>query len=161
LHTLRAAAPYRTASRRLLQGTTTLRGHGASGDTIEVIAQFAGKNASKFGINVRVGNGEKTVIGYDVARGGIYLDRTKSGDVSFSTSFPSVEFAPLPAEHGVVTLHILVDRSSVEVFGNNGKVSITDQIFPDPGSKAIQVFSTGGRAQLKSMTIWQLESAWQ
>lgn len=32
---------------------------------------------------------------------------------------------------------------------------------PGPDSDNIQLFSTGGRAQLKQLTIWQLKSAWR
>ena len=38
---------------------------------MEIVAKFRARDAEKFGINVRVGNGQKTVIGYDVFRGGI------------------------------------------------------------------------------------------
>jgi fructan beta-fructosidase len=59
-----------------------------------------------------------------------------------------------------VKLRILVDRSSVEVFGNHGRVALTDQIFPRRSSTKIQVVSTGGRAQLTDLKVWQLKSAW-
>jgi fructan beta-fructosidase len=49
----------------------------------------------------------------------------------------------------------------VEVFADRGQRTITDQIFPNRDSKGIQVFSTGGRAELNKITIWQLQSAWQ
>ncbi len=158
---LRKAKPVDLSSTRLLPGTTTLRKKGASGDTVEIHASFTARNADKFGVKVRVGNGQKTVIGYDVFRQGIYVDRTKSGDVGFSASFPSTEFAPLKLRaNGRVKLRILVDRSSVEVFADNGRVTVTDQIFPDRSSQKIQVFSNGGRAQLSDLKIWQLKSSW-
>ena len=161
LKTLRQPRPVHVTSTRLRPGTTTLRPKRAAGDTVEIVATFRARNADKFGINVRVGNGEKTVVGYDVNRGGVYLDRTRSGNVTFSTSFPSVEFAPLElGADGKVRLRILVDRSSVETFADNGRVTITDQVFPKRSSKKIQLFSTGGRAQLTNLKIWQLESAW-
>ena len=101
----------------------------ASGDTLEIKARFRARDADKFGLNVRVGNGEKTIIGYDVTRGGIYLDRTRSGKVDFSSTFPSNEFALLkPDANGDIRLHVYVDRSSVEVFANDGRVAITDPI---------------------------------
>jgi len=81
--------------------------------------------------------------------------------VGFDATFPSVEFAPLPVKNHTITLHILVDRSSVEVFAQDGQRTITDQIFPNRDSQGIQIFSTGGRAQLDKITIWQLRSAWQ
>ena len=64
--------------------------------------------------------------------------------VGFDATFPSVDFAPLPVKNGKVTLAILVDRSSVEVFGEDGQRTITDQIFPNRDSQGIQVFSTAG-----------------
>lgn len=161
LKSLRRTDPYRVSDVRLLPGTTTLRAPGASGDTVEIVAAFQARDAKKFGFNVRVGRGERTVVGYDVARKGVYVDRTKSGDVTFSTAFPSVEFAPLRPENGTVMLRVLVDRSSVEVFAGRGRVTITDQVFPARNSQAVQVFSAGGRAQLQWLTIWQLRSIWR
>jgi fructan beta-fructosidase len=161
LKSLRQGRPYEDHTPRRIEGTTTLRGKGAHGDTLEIRADFKAKDANKFGLNVRTGNGQLTTVGYDVSRGGIYVDRTKSGDVGFDVTFPSVEFAPLRVRNGIVTLRILVDRSSLEVFSDRGQRTITDQSFPDRGSKGIQVFSIGGRAQLNKITIWQLRSAWQ
>ena len=145
----------------MVEGTTRLTNSRAKGDTIEVIARFRARNAENFGLRVRTGNGQRTVIGYDVDRGGIYVDRTRSGDVSFSPSFPSVEFAPVALNNGYITLRVLVDRSSVEVFEGRGRVTITDQIFPDRDSQGIQLFSQGGRAQLEELTIWKMRSAWK
>ena len=161
LQSLRQGKPYVARTARLLQGTTTLQGPGARGDTVEILAQFKAKDADTFGLNVRTGHGQRTTIGYDVARGGVYVDRTMSGDVGFDATFPSKEFAPLPVKNGTITLHVLVDRSSVEVFAQDGQRTITDQIFPNADSQGIQVFSRGGRAQLDKITIWQLRSAWQ
>jgi fructan beta-fructosidase len=160
LNSLRKPHPF-TATRHHLAGTITLRGRGASGDTLDIVARFKARDADKFGLNVRVGNGQRTSIGYDAHRGGVYVDRTQSGNVAFSSQFPSVEFAPLKLHSGMVTLRVLVDRSSVEVFANDGRVTITDQVFPDRSSQAVQVFSDGGRAQLQKITIWKLKSTWQ
>ena len=60
-----------------------------------------------------------------------------------------------------ITLRVLVDRSSVEVFEGRGRVTITDQIFPDRNSQGIQLFSEGGRAQLDNLTVWKLRSTWK
>ena len=107
LKTLRKSRPVHLSSTRLLPGTTTLGQKRAAGDTVEIVATFRARNADRFGVNVRVGNGHKTVIGYDVHRGGVYLDRTRSGNVAFAASFPSLEFAPLElGSDGKVKLRI-------------------------------------------------------
>ena len=75
-------------------------------------------------------------------------------------SFPGVHAAPLSTVDGVVHLRVLVDWSSVEVFGQDGQVLLTDQIFPDPGSIGIAAFADGGTATLRSLTVDQMRSAW-
>src|SRR5207248_2759799 len=105
-------------------------------------------------------SGEETLVGYDTRAGEVFVDRTKSGQVSFSNLFPSRETAPLPAKNGFVTLHIFVDWSSVEVFGDEGQAVITDQIFPSPSSDGLAVFANGGTAGV-AMRIWPLKSIWQ
>ena len=157
---LRRSHPYTTSVTRLT-GTKTLSERRASGDTLEIKATFRARDAEKFGVRVRVGHGQHTTIGYDVQRQGVYVDRTESGDVGFSSQFASTELAPLKLRKGEVKLRILVDRSSVEVFGADGQVAITDQIFPDRDSTSVQVFSEGGRAQLRNVTVWQLRSTWR
>ena len=106
------------------------------------------------------GPGEETLIGYDVPAGELFVDRTKSGQVAFSNLFPSREAAPLAAKKGRVELHIFVDWSSVEVFAGDGRVVITDQIFPKPSSDGLSLFANGGIAKLVSLHIWQLRSIW-
>lgn len=56
-------------------------------------------------------------------------------------------------------LRILVDWSSVEVFGGSGEVAITDQIFPDPASQGVQVFAENGSVKLDKAVVRHLGSA--
>ncbi|PYI89647.1 MAG: hypothetical protein DME26_00710 [Verrucomicrobia bacterium] len=55
-------------------------------------------------------------------------------------------------------IHVFVDRSSVEVFGNDGDVVITDQIFPSFQSQGLEVYAKGGDARLVSLDVWTLNS---
>jgi levanase len=139
-------------------GTTALS---AKGDALEIIAEFQVGTASQFGLKVRTGSGgEETLVGYDAPGGEVFVDRTKSGQSSFSNVFAGRQTAPLPAENGRVKLHIFVDWSSVEVFGGDGQTVITDQIFPMPSSDGLALFADGGNAKLVSLHIWPLRSIW-
>lgn len=129
-----------------------------NGDTLEIIAHLTAGTASKFGLNVRSGSGQYTQIGYDTHTNQLYIDRTHSGDVKFASSFPGIKTAPLALDHGEVTLHILVDESSVEVFADQGQVTLTDQIFPDATSKGVSVFADDGTAMLEDLKVWHLKS---
>jgi sucrose-6-phosphate hydrolase SacC (GH32 family) len=59
-----------------------------------------------------------------------------------------------------VKLHIFLDRSSLEVFVNDGEVVLTDRIYPSRGSDGIELYSDGPKSQVLSLSIWKLGSIW-
>jgi len=58
-------------------------------------------------------------------------------------------------------LRILADRTSVEVFANDGRVSMTTCCLPDDNKRGVHVRAVGGAATLKSMIIHELQSIWE
>jgi fructan beta-fructosidase len=130
------------------------------GKAMEIVAEFETGTATEFGLKVRVGQGEETLIAYDMPAGEIFVDRTKSGHVAFSNLFSSRETAPMPTKNGRVELHVFVDWSSVEAFGSDGQTVITDQIFPNPNNDGLALFANNGSAKLVSLHVWQLRSIW-
>lgn len=163
LESLREKRPAATASGITVKSTSKpLIAPSAKGKALDIEATFSLKDADRFGLKVRTGaGGEQTVIGYDATTQELYVDRTRSGVGDFNSTFPGVQTAPLKAKNGKVKLRILVDWSSVEVFGGNGEAVITDQIFPDPSSTGVEVFAQGGTATLDHMQAWQLKSIWR
>lgn len=159
LKSLRQERPATAAGVTVTSTTEPLIGPAAEGSALDIEATFSVEDAERFGLKVRTGaGGEETVIGYDTTTQELYVDRTRSGAVDFSSSFPGVQRAPLRAENGKVTLRILVDRSSVEVFGGNGEAVITDQIFPGPDSQGVRVFAENGSVKLDQARVWHLGS---
>ncbi|KAH8693063.1 glycosyl hydrolase [Talaromyces proteolyticus] len=123
----------------------------------------ATKGSSEFGIIVRASEdlSQQTRVGYDFATQQVFIDRTKSGDVSFDSTFASVYYAPLsPATNNTVTLHIFVDWSSVEVFGDQGQTTMTAQIFPSDNATYAKLFSTGGSTNNVQLHISKVRSTW-
>tara|TARA_R110001592_G_scaffold151883_1_gene378958 strand:+ start:187245 stop:188789 length:1545 start_codon:yes stop_codon:yes gene_type:complete len=79
--------------------------------------------------------GESLVIGK--REGELYIDRTKSGLTDFNEGFASIITAPLN-EFDVNEVRILLDRSSIEVFVNEGTLAMTALVFPQhPYSKLL------------------------
>lgn len=163
LESLRQKRPAATASGVTVRSTSKpLIGPAAKGKALDIEATFSLKDAERFGLKVRTGaDGEETVIGYDTTTQELYVDRTRSGAGDFNSTFPGVQTAPLKPKDGKVKLRILVDWSSVEVFGGNGEAVITDQIFPDPSSTGVEVFAEGGAVTLDHVQAWQLKSIWR
>jgi fructan beta-fructosidase len=68
--------------------------------------------------------------------------------------------APLEPENGRVKIRILADRTSLEVFGNDGRVSLSSCFVPRVREQALGIHAVGGTAKLLSLTIYPLRSAW-
>lgn len=56
-------------------------------------------------------------------------------------------------------IEVIIDRTSIEVFGNDGEISITKCFLP--ATNRISFQSAGGPSTLTSGSAWQLESAWK
>ncbi len=109
--------------------------------------------AARCGVAVRVGDGERTLVGYDAHERALYVDRTRSGDTDFHAGFGAVHLAPLDLEEGhTLSLEIHVDTTSLEVYADGGRVVITDQVFPSVGSDGLELFAEGGIAHLRALT---------
>jgi len=129
------------------------------GETYEIEADFDTKEAKEICFRLRKGNGVETLVGVQPATNTLFVDRTKSGDVFFSKDFPG-RYSTTLSSTKRVKLHIFVDRSSVEVFANDGEKVLTDRIYPPPGCTGIELYSTGGGAKVVSLSYWPLRSIW-
>ena len=81
-------------------------------------------------------------------------------DVGSQTLSALGRSALLPPVNGRINLELLVDRSSLEVFGGHGLVSMTTGFTPSASNQAIDLFATGGNARVVSLSAFQLASSW-
>jgi beta-fructofuranosidase len=123
-------------------------------ERFELSAEFSESTADEFGLELRVGENEKTVIKYDAVEKKVVFDRTHSGQ-PFAEKFGTVRKCALDAE--TVSFRVFVDASSVEVFVNNGEEVFTGRIFPDKNSQGIRVFANGGQTKVKAVK-WEITS---
>ena len=69
--------------------------------------------------------------------------------------------AELKTENGKIRLEILVDRTSIEIFGNDGRVYMPiGTILPDD-NRTLELFSKDGSTGIDSLEIYELYSAWK
>jgi fructan beta-fructosidase len=66
----------------------------------------------------------------------------------------------LSANNGVVDLHLLVDRGSLEIYGNQGLLYMPMSVTPAAGAQPITLVASGSGAQLLSLNLYHLGSAW-
>jgi fructan beta-fructosidase len=112
-----------------------------SGDLFDIRAEFAPSDAKAFGFNVR-----GVPVLYDVATQEISCKNVK---------------APLKPVDSKMRLRLLVDRGSIEIFGNDGQVALSVSAIPADDNHALEVFSRGGATHLWSLEAFELKSAWE
>jgi sucrose-6-phosphate hydrolase SacC (GH32 family) len=111
-----------------------------SGELFEIQAEFEPGDAAQVGFDIR---GHR--VAYDVKTGKVVvLGRN----------------AALAPEHGRIKLHVLVDRTSVEVFGNDGRLSMSSCFLPATENRSLATFSVGGTATIVALKVYRLKSAW-
>jgi len=150
---------YHWGCQTVAPGTNLLSG--ITGQTLEIVGEFTPSAATEFGFRVRAHGDHDTTIGYKPETSTLFVDRTASGLTSFSPSFPGRHEAPLPRAHGSIKIHLFVDWSSVEVFGNDGEAVITDLIFPDVDDSGLELYTCGGAVTLRSLDVYPVMSIWE
>ena len=102
------------------------------------------------------GKGEKVLMTYDVVKKTFAIDRTKSGEVSFSNDFPAVTEITL-SKSKELKLRLFVDKSSIEAFVDNGKFVMTNCVFPSEPYDMIRFESDGNRYKVNNINIYQIK----
>ena len=133
-----------------------------TGKTLDTTLTFAKSESAQFGIIVRASSNlsEQTRVGYDFTSKELFVNRTVSGEAGFDSAFSDVYRAPLASEDGSITMRVLVDWSSVEIFGGAGEVTLTTQIFPSDDAVDFYLFSTDGSTSNVEMRWYLVQSVW-
>lgn len=86
---------------------------------------------------------EETIVGLDMSKGRIFIDRSRSGKTDWSQDFPERVSAPLKHIQAVgVPMEIVVDHNSIEVFAEDGETVLTALIYPAAASRGLAFYST-------------------
>lgn len=134
-----------------VEGETELPG--ISGDCFELELLLDVGQTKSAGVKLRVdpAAGEETVVLYDRESGKLLLDRERSGQGP-----GGVRRAPVTVgADGLLRLRVFVDRSSVEVFAQDGEIAMTARIYPGAGATGVR-FVGDGPLRIVSLRKWEL-----
>jgi levanase/fructan beta-fructosidase len=113
----------------------------------EDIYTFYFNNKSGDSIKFGVNNKEKF----------FFIDRTTSGDISFSKDFaPSISKAPYASKRNDLEVRLLLDKTSIEIFYNNGETVMTEIFFPKKPIEAFSVQSENFIFEIENLIINEL-----
>lgn len=148
--------------RVLAEGVVPLSEFQPARNTYEIDAAFEITDAeARFGIKTVVNGDHEVSVGFDARTSMLFLDRTNSENDEFSPRFSKFLTAPLQPQDGkMIRLHVFVDQSSIEVFANDGVVTMSALMFPNSDSLGIELFSENGQVYLADLKAWELDSIW-
>ena len=135
--------------------------------------------AQTVGFQLMNDKGEKTDIYLDLKAGRLVMDRTQSGLVAFGeksephaketddhrktesvnyvNDFALGTWAPLSLCEGkTYHLNVFVDKCSVEIFVDGGRIAMTNLVFPTVPYNALRFYTQGGEAEVKNLKVHQL-----
>ena len=127
----------------------------AGSELMELEVTFQTNSAKQYGVKVCASEDgrEETVIYYDNVDKKLKFDTRKSG-LTFGRKI--IEEAPLELKNGEpLVLKIYIDKSIIEVFAND-KQAIARMVYPTLGGRGVKVFSSGDKANVKSLKAWEL-----
>ncbi|KAL5000430.1 glycosyl hydrolase [Aspergillus recurvatus] len=127
------------------------------GTALDIQIAFSTSANTELSLAVRRAGTQQTVIRYNQSTATLSVDRTASGNTSYDPAARDGHSASLhPDPSGVVRIRVLVDTCSVEVFGGQGEVVISDLIFPDETSDGLALQVTGGTVVLQTVEVSEI-----
>lgn len=122
----------------------------------EILLDIDARKATSVNIGLANDKGESVVMAYDAKTRTFSFDRRNSGITDFSENFPAVTVAPTFESDGKLSLRIFIDRSSIEVFGNDGRFAMTNLVFPNKPYSTLSLKAVGGNAKIDKLRIYTI-----
>lgn len=136
-------------------------------------------DAEMAGFDITNSKGEKVRIYLDMKAGKIVMDRTESGltefgekaephfkenherrkteSVNYINDFALGTWAPLSLCEGkTYHLDVFVDKCSVEIFVDGGRIAMTNLVFPTEVYNSLRLYSDDGEAEFRNIRVHKL-----
>ncbi len=111
-----------------------------SGDLFEIALEASTDGVENLGLDLR-----GTRLVYEPARHELVCKNVR---------------APLQPYNGKINLRVFLDRGSIEVFGNDGRIAMSVAAIPGGHNRTISVLRQGGPVKIDSLVVHELKSAW-
>lgn len=117
------------------------------GDRVLIKGTFDLKTCDSFGLMIRLGKKSPgTELIYNVRR---------------QTLSMLGQTIPLEPVDNKIYLEILIDRSSVEVYANNGRAVLSSSFFPASDALNYLLYNTGGELMVEKLEVFELKQIWR
>jgi sucrose-6-phosphate hydrolase SacC (GH32 family) len=130
----------------LIPGIKENKTKSVKGDCLHIIADFDLLTSDNFGFMLR--NSKKVPgveIAYNVKRGVLTV---------LGSTVPIV-----PVDNRI-SLEILLDRASIEIFANGGQTVVSNCFTPTEGAEDVVLYTNGGELGINKLDIYEMKSIW-
>ena len=102
--------------------------------------------------------GDELLFGYDHAKKEFYLDRSNAGQTDFSEQFGNkISTAPRISEADDLSGIIMLDKTSIELFYDDGKTVMTEIFFPNAPWDEFSIGSEDQEFTLQNIEAYELK----
>jgi fructan beta-fructosidase len=114
---------------------------GIYGELFDITAELTPGDATEIALQVR-----GVAVSYDARKQELTCQGTK---------------APLKPISGKIRLRLLVDRTSIDIFGNDGRLYMPMGVIVPPDNHSLEIHAEGGSAGINLLEVDELNSAWR
>ncbi|MFI7067517.1 GH32 C-terminal domain-containing protein [Kribbella sp. NPDC050124] len=113
-----------------------------------VSARVKRQNAGEAGFQIEFGRGDTFTA--TVSAAGVHADRTGLADTGFSPTFAARHTAP---SADCETISVLIDHTAVEIFADEGRVVLSEVVFPSGTDLQLSAISIAGDTVFEDLSV--------
>ncbi|TDN91648.1 GH32 C-terminal domain-containing protein [Microbacterium sp. BK668] len=129
------------------------------GDAFQIEADVTRATAANVGLQLRRSADGSRHADVGVTETYAYLNRGQTGHPGNPWKLESR--TPVGSTHDTVHLRILVDRTTIEVFVDDGRYVHSSQVFAPHADQGVALYTSGGAATFRNLTITEFGSVQQ
>jgi sucrose-6-phosphate hydrolase SacC (GH32 family) len=138
---------YKWEDKDLIPGLDENKVKRVSGDCLHIIGDFDIKTSDNFGFMIRHGKKDPGIeVLYNVKRG------------TLSALGSTVPLMPIDNH---IKLEILLDRTSLEIYANDGQAVVSNCYVSDKKSDKIVLYTNGGELGITKLDIYKMKTVWR
>ena len=123
----------------------------------EINFEISDVSNAKFTFALSNSKGDSLKFGYEASENTFFVDRSKSGKTDFSKKFTDrIAKAPRISNYKKLTGKIILDKTSIELFYDDGQTVITEIFFPNEPFETLSLESNKEKFTLDNLEIHQL-----
>lgn len=123
----------------------------------EITFEIHPHGADSVTISLENAEAERVDMVYNVKNRSFAMDRRNSGITNFSEHFPAVTVAPVLNDDSRLCVRMFIDRSSIEIFERDGRMAMTNLVFPNKPYNRIRFSSPNGRAAVRNLAVYEIK----